>query len=243
MHSFDPVDAEKYGILEAILLSNIRWWTAKNEANGKHYFDGRYWTYNSAKAFAKLFPYASQQQIQRALKSLEKAKMIVVGNYNSNPYDHTKWFAIDDYFDRSDLINHEVSFDQPSNTYINTVVNSREASSQSFDTFWSAYPRKTNKSFAKRVFDKMAVDQPLLSKILESIEVQKKTVWKDKDQQYIPHPSTWLNGQRWEDEILTTAKPVSLAQRAGNIAAGRPADYCLPTPEEQAEREKARLFR
>ena len=85
MHSFDPVDAEKFGILEAILLANIRWWTAKNEANKRHLHDGKFWTYNSAKAFAKLFPYASQQQIQRALKNLEKARVISVVNYICNP--------------------------------------------------------------------------------------------------------------------------------------------------------------
>jgi hypothetical protein len=211
MHSFDPVDAEKYGILEAILLANIRWWTAKNEANNRHYHNGRYWTYNSAKAFAKLFPYASQQQIQRALKSLEAAKMIVVGNYNSNPYDHTKWYAIDDYFDRSDLINHEVRFDQPSNTDINTVVNKKESSSPFFDEFWKAYPRKTNKGFARKVFEKLKVDDALLTKMIQAIYVQNKNVWKDKDQQYIPHPSTWLNGERWDDEVV--AKPMSASDR------------------------------
>lgn len=242
MHAFDPVDAEKYGILEAILLANIRWWTQKNEANNKHFYDGRYWTYNSAKAYAQLFPYASQQQIQRALKSLEKARMIVIGNYNSNPYDHTKWYAIDDYFDRLDLINREVSFDQPSNTDINTVVN--KGGNPYFEEFWKLYPRKTNKSFAKKVFEKLNVNDELFTKIVKAIDQQNKTVWKDKDQQYIPHPSTWLNGERWEDEVIPSfVKPLSSAERATNIALGRPADYRVPTPEEQAEREKARLFR
>ena len=236
MHSFDPVDAEKYGILEAILLANIRWWTAKNEANNRHYHNGRYWTYNSAKAFAKLFPYASQQQIQRALKSLEAARMIVVGNYNSNPYDHTKWYAIDDYFDRSDLINQKVAFDQPSSTYINTVVNKEEISY--FDDFWKAYPRKSNKSFARKVFEKLKVDQQLFDKMVQAINLQNKTVWKDKDQQYIPHPSTWLNGERWEDEVSSFVKPLTPAERATNIALGRPSDQRLLTPEEQAERTK-----
>lgn len=242
MHSFDPVDAEKYGILEAILLANIRWWTAKNEANGRHYHDGKYWTYNSAKAFAKLFPYASQQQIQRALKSLEAEKMIVVGNYNSNPYDHTKWYAVDDYFDRSNLINQEVKVDQPSNTDINTVVNKKV--NTFFAEFWKAYPRKTNKSFAEKVFAKLKVDQVLLTKMLNAIAVQNKTVWKDKDQQYIPHPSTWLNGQRWEDEVVPTfVKPLTAEERATNIALGRPADYRMLTLEERAAREKEMAFR
>jgi hypothetical protein len=212
MHSFDPVDAEKYGILEAILLANIRWWTAKNEANNRHYHDGRYWTYNSAKAFAKLFPYASQQQIQRALKSLEAARMIVVGNYNSNPYDHTKWYAIDDYwenYDSSNLINQKIKVDQPSNTDINTVVNKEQI--PFFDDFWKAYPRKSNKSFAKKVFAKLKVDQQLFDKMAQAIYLQNKTIWKDKDQQYIPHPSTWLNGERWEDEVVV--QPISSSDR------------------------------
>jgi len=38
-------------------------------------------------------------------------------------------------------------------------------------------------------------------------------------------------------------KPISPAERATNIALGRPADQRLLTPEEQAAREKARLFR
>lgn len=25
--------------------------------------------------------------------------------------------------------------------------------------------------------------------------------WKGKDKDYIPHPATWLNDRRWEDEI------------------------------------------
>jgi hypothetical protein len=47
--------------------------------------------------------------------------------------------------------------------------------------------------------------------MIQAIHVQNKSVWKDKEQQYIPHPSTWLNGKRWEDEIV--AKPMSASDR------------------------------
>lgn len=107
-----------------------------------------------------------------------------------------------------------------------------------FAEFWKAYPKRTNGTYAKTAFLKLKVDQSLLDKMLRAIELQKKTVWKDKDPQYIPHPSTWLNGERWEDEVSTFAKPVSAAERATNIALGRPADYRMLTPEEQAERLK-----
>lgn len=112
-----------------------------------------------------------------------------------------------------------------------------------FTQFWKAYPRKTNKSFAERVFAKLKVDQQMLDKMLQAIALQNRTVWKDKDQQYIPHPSTWLNGQRWEDEVSTFVKPLTQAERATNLALGRTSESRLLTPEEQAEREKARLFR
>lgn len=201
MHSFEPADAEKYGILEAVLLSNIRWWVAKNEANKKHFHDGRYWTYNSAKAFATLFTYASQQQIQRALKRLEEAGVLKVGCYNDNPYDHTKWYSVE-----SNLINRQELSDQPSNTDINQKVNKENDTNDLFSVFWKAYPRKVSPANAKKSFAKLKVDQQLLEKMLRAIEQQKRTVWLDKDPQYIPHPSTWLNGERWEDEVTS---PVS----------------------------------
>ena len=70
-HSFDVNIAKEFGILEAILLNNLEFWIAKNEANGTNYYDGTYWTYNSTKAFNELFPYVSQRQIQNALKKLK----------------------------------------------------------------------------------------------------------------------------------------------------------------------------
>ena len=80
-----------------------------------------------------------------------------------------------------------------------------------FVEFWKAYPRKTNKEFAEKVFAKLKVDEAMLTKMIQAIYVQNKSVWKDKEQQYIPHPSTWLNGKRWEDEIV--AKPMSASDR------------------------------
>ena len=69
-----------------------------------------------------------------------------------------------------------------------------------FEIFWKAYPRKTNKAFARKCFDKAKVTQELLDKMLIAIAKQKKTSqWQMLE--YIPHPSSWLNGERWEDEV------------------------------------------
>lgn len=95
-HHFDVELATKYGMLEAIILNNLEFWTARNEANGQHCHDGYFWTYNSMRAFASLFPYVSQRQIQHALKHLRELGIIQTGNYNKQPYDRTLWYAFTD---------------------------------------------------------------------------------------------------------------------------------------------------
>jgi uncharacterized phage protein (TIGR02220 family) len=96
-HSFNTELAEKYGILEAVLINNIMFWVEKNKANGEHFYDGRYWTYNSVKAFEDLFPYASGRQIRYALDHLRNEGILITGNYNKSSYDRTLWYAFSDY--------------------------------------------------------------------------------------------------------------------------------------------------
>ena len=92
-HSFDVIVAKEYGLIEAILLSNLEYWIAKNIANQKNFHDGYYWTFNSTRAFTELFPYLSQRQIQKALKHLKELEIIQTGNYNKSAYDRTLWYA------------------------------------------------------------------------------------------------------------------------------------------------------
>lgn len=95
-HTFDVEIAEKYGINCAILIDNLYFWIKKNEANGTNYYDGKYWTYNSVKAFRILFPYLSARMISNALSKLEEEGLIITGNYNQSSYDRTKWYALTD---------------------------------------------------------------------------------------------------------------------------------------------------
>jgi len=93
-------------------------------------------------------------------------------------------------------------------TDLTSTDNKRSRSINKYDTdfeqFWTAYPRKTNKGFARTVFGKIKPNADMLKKMIVAIEQQKSSdQWKDP--KYIPHPSTWLNGERWEDEA--TGKP------------------------------------
>lgn len=95
--NFDENIALELGVECAILLSNIQFWVKKNRANGeeKHFHDGRWWTYNSAGSFAKLFPYWKERSVYNYLEKLEKAGYIMSGNYNQFKYDRTKWYTTD----------------------------------------------------------------------------------------------------------------------------------------------------
>ena len=94
IHFFDIDIAKRYGVMSAVLLQNLQHWIEKNKANGKNFFDGHYWTYNSRKAFTELFPYATARQIETALKKLIDDGVIITGNYNNSAYDRTLWYAI-----------------------------------------------------------------------------------------------------------------------------------------------------
>lgn len=97
-YQFDTDIAAMYGVDESIMIANLQFWIRKNEANGKHFHDGRFWTYNSIDAFTKLFPFWTARQIRRILKSLEEKGVIVTGNYNTSAYDRTTWYAFGDSF-------------------------------------------------------------------------------------------------------------------------------------------------
>lgn len=140
MHSFNVDIAKEYGILESILLNNIYFWVEKNKANGMNFYDGKYWTYNSVRAFNELFPYATPKKIRNTLERLHNYGLIETGNYNSSSYDRTLWYSLTEkglsLFDNSILQNGEIHLPKSENgksqkgepipdnkPYINTDIN------------------------------------------------------------------------------------------------------------------------
>ena len=70
-----------------------------------------------------------------------------------------------------------------------------------FEEFWDAYPRKTGKGEARKIWQKLRPNSELLQQILNAIKQQSTSdQWTKDNGQFIPYPSTWLNQQRWEDE-------------------------------------------
>lgn len=92
-HHFNVELATAYGIEKAVIINNLYFWIDHNAKNKVHIHDGYVWTYNSSSAFAKLFPYIKERTLARYLIELEENNIIISGNYNTNSFDKTKWYA------------------------------------------------------------------------------------------------------------------------------------------------------
>lgn len=69
---------------------------------------------------------------------------------------------------------------------------------KTFEKFWNLYPRKISKKKSKDLWRKLSESDQ--EKALLALPEQMKQ-WGDI--KYTPHPTTWLNQERWEDEIQT----------------------------------------
>lgn len=77
-----------------------------------------------------------------------------------------------------------------------------ELQEKQFDKFWQAYPKKVSKKQAQKSWKKINPSLELFEKILKALEMVKQTEqWKKDNGKYVPYPATWLNQERWTDEI------------------------------------------
>lgn len=68
------------------------------------------------------------------------------------------------------------------------------------DQFWPAYPRKVGREAARKSFVKLKLGDGLLETIMLAVKRQAASSQWQRDTQFIPHPATWINGKRWQDE-------------------------------------------
>ena len=74
-----------------------------------------------------------------------------------------------------------------------------------WEDFWELYPRKVGKKMARTAWLKLTDKQKVAAMTALPIHLQ---YWKQKetDSEFIPFPATWLNQERFEDEIDLTVK-------------------------------------
>ena len=87
----------------------------------------------------------------------------------------------------------------PNNLVSNNLGNITNNISAIFDDLWAIYPKKVGKGQARKAFNAALrkVDQ---DKIQHSLSLFVRS-WGQQDKKFMPHLATWLNGERWDDEI------------------------------------------
>lgn len=82
----------------------------------------------------------------------------------------------------------------------NSVITVLDQKEMWFESFWEIYPKHQDKKKAKQKFLKLCTDKKKYQEIMQGLR-NVLPVWAKKDNKYIPMPTTWLNGERWNDEV------------------------------------------
>ena len=222
--TFDGDIAKEYGIAEAILFYNIAFWEKQNRLNNNNCFEGKYWTYNTLKAYAGLFYFISEATIKRALKHLKDEGLILAGNFDDDRFNHTNYYTVsdkgfellqnctirlgqNDLIEKVNLTNSILNKNTDSSDINNTDINippiiPREVAEldEMFNQFWASYPKKVDKKGCEKKFKKIKNLKAIFPDIMSALENQKNSKqWNEKNGEYIPHPSTWINQERWNN--------------------------------------------
>ena len=94
---------------------------------------------------------------------------------------------------------------------------SRPTDPPGFAEFWAAYPRRVDRLAAVRAFAAIDPDPDLLANILAGARRYAAHV-VGKEPTHVKHPSGWLTGERWGDDLLDPAanaaySPADIARR------------------------------
>lgn len=88
--------------------------------------------------------------------------------------------------------------------------------SVAFEDFWALYPRKVARKDAAKAWNKLR-DEQRLQAVIAMADWRK--IFLDRNPEHIPHAATWLNGERWDDELPRAAvyNPPAPKERAAQI--------------------------
>ncbi|MCJ7725651.1 MAG: hypothetical protein MUP76_04600 [Acidimicrobiia bacterium] len=87
-----------------------------------------------------------------------------------------------------------------------------------FAEFWEQYPRKVGKAAALKAWSRMLQEER--DRACDTIDLHTQ-MWaaEGRGLDTIPHASTWLNGERWEDEVAYIAPRTTNTKAARTRAA------------------------
>jgi predicted phage replisome organizer len=155
----------------------------------------------------QLDAYEKKKEYDRKYRAIQREKQRELISQNKESYDsHTTIGILDK---EKEIDNNIVLISKDIRTCPNFDSNESKNGldldqiDKLFNCFWTTYPRKDGKKKCLQWFQakKHNVTSELVDTMVKAIEknIKYNPTWKNK--QYIPMPLTWLNGERWNDEI------------------------------------------
>lgn len=160
------------------------------------YADENNQCYPSHKHIAKIIGLKDTKGIQKTIKEFEGLGYLKIehrktkdGGFTSNRYTLLLSSGKSTPTRQKPL---RVGVSEPDNTkdYTKTNIN------QSFNEFWKIYPKKVGKKTAEKSFFK--IDCKFYDRVIYGAK-RFRYESRNNDLKFIPHPTTWLNQERWMD--------------------------------------------
>lgn len=126
--------------------------------------------------------------------------------------------------DQTTPIGHTVQADRSHSDGDDTTLLNRHEPSETDDAFerlWAAYPRKTAKGVARRSFDRVMrrSSPPAVDDLIAAVQRYAAQFGKGKtDLTFCAHLATWLNGERWLDESVSSASSQPTARPDAEVS-------------------------
>ena len=106
-----------------------------------------------------------------------------------------------------------------------------------FDDFWKVYPKKRARVVAEKAWMRLKLSDEEAVQVIEKVkEFCRSDDWQRDGGQYIPYPATFLNQQRWEDEMEVAVKKSEERARPLPELVVADADWARRYDEQQARK-------
>jgi len=119
---------------------------------------------------------------------------------------------------------HTNHHEPPVEPSITTKARAKRSASElpdGFAEFWAQYPKKEAKAVAAASWleKRLHEDLPLRERAMAALAVQRtRPRWTKDDGTYVPNPGTWLNQERWTDEVGTAQTGAATGHAVGSDA-------------------------
>jgi len=100
---------------------------------------------------------------------------------------------------------------------MNVVAINPEPEPDGFDAFWILYPRHVAKKDARKAWGRIPADVQV--GVITATAAWRLVWLKRGEVEFIPYPATWLNGERWEDELPADGSRTAIS--SSHVAFGK----------------------